>query len=482
MRSDIEAYRLMRAGRPEDALRHAQRAVAGQSACTSAHGLLATILIQLGRPDDAEATVLDALRRTPGDADAYDALAHVSMQLGQHERSNELYRRVVNLNSNSPRFWYNLASSERSFGRLLEAEDACDRAIALDRSHYQSHLLRSELRLQTPETNHVDELKRLLSAATSDDRARLFLGYALGKELDDLHRFDEAFAAFVDAAQTRRRHLAYDVAVDEHKLQQIVEAYPRQNRPNAVADIGCRRHIFVIGLPRSGTTLLERVLTGLPNVRSNGETGNFSRALLSATPSGDGSVFARAASADPTAVASNYERFARANAADAGVVEKMPLNYLYAGAIHRALPEASVLLVTRAPIDSCFAMYRTLFGDAYPFSYDFSDLARYYAAYQKLINHWRNTLEDSLFEVVYEDLVRDPQRVGMAVAGHCALTWVPSAVEVHKNSGVSLTASAAQIRRPIYGTSSGRWRHYRDHLRPLVGALRQYGVPTPDDA
>jgi hypothetical protein len=158
------------------------------------------------------------------------------------------------------------------------------------------------------------------------------------------------------------------------------------------------------------------------------------------------------------------------------------MNYLYLGAIHRALPEAKLILVTRAPLDSCFAMYRTLFGEAYPFSYDFEDLARYYGAYAALVSHWRASFGETIYEVVYEDLVKDPARVGADLARHCGLSWNAQALDVQKNAAVSLTASAAQIRRPIYGTSSGRWRAYRAHLEPLIRALRGRGVALPSDA
>jgi hypothetical protein len=184
--------------------------------------------------------------------------------------------------------------------------------------------------------------------------------------------------------------------------------------------------------------------------------------------------------ADPRAVALNYSRMADAGDASTKVIEKLPMNYLYLGAIHRALPRATLLLVRRAPLDSCFAMYRTLFGAAYPFSYDFDDLARYYAAYDRLIGHWRSIIGCPLQEVVYEELVAEPRRVGATLAGACGLVWTDSAIEVQSNASVSLTASAAQIRRPIYGSSSGRWRHYSTHLRPLVRALRRGGIPLID--
>ncbi len=478
----VQAFRLMSAGKLLAALPFAEKAVAGQHTCLPEHGMLATLLLQLGRAADAEAVVARALGLRQGSADAHDALAHVSMLLGNHARSNELYRRAVDLAPNDPRFWYNLASSERSFGRLVEAEAACDKAIALNSAQYATYLLRSELRVQSQEQNHISELKSQLSVRNLSDRARVLLGYALAKELDDLRQYDEAFHWFSEAARSRRKQLSYDVALDERKLQRIGEVYPKQAVPRSSGDFESQRFVFIIGLPRSGTTLLEHILTGLPGVRSNGETENFSRALMAAAPQDGRDVFAGAAAAPPHIVAANYARFANASSSHETIVEKLPMNYLYVGAIRSALPQAKLLLVRRAPLDSCFAMYRTLFGVAYPFSYDFQDLARYYAAYDRLVAHWRDCFGEAIHEVEYEELVKSPASVGAGVARYCGLDWQDQAVDVHKSASVSYTASAAQIRRPIYGSSSGRWRHYRKHLEPLVRALRQNKVMLPADA
>jgi tetratricopeptide (TPR) repeat protein len=473
---------LLQAGRTEEALPLAERAVSGASTCLPAHGLLALTLSRLKRLRDADAVIVAAMALSEGIADAYDALAYASMAVGNHERASELYRRAADLSPDVSRYWYNLAACERGLGRLAAAESACDRSISADASAYPSYLLRSELRVQTAELNHVGELKSRLVRAAGDVRARIFLGYALGKELDDQGQFDEAFRWFSAAAQARRSRLSYDVGLDEQKMKCIVEAFASSPVDAVSEAVDSSRYVFIVGLPRSGTTLVERILTGLSGVHSNGETDNFPRALFAVAGTETHGIFSRAAAADPRQVARKYAEFADRADAQEVIVEKLPMNYLYVGAICRALPESKILWIRRSPLDSCFAMYRTLFGHAYPFSYDFGDLARYYASYTRLMRHWSGLLGNRLRTVGYERLIADPRGEGAAFADYCGLAWRDSALEIQNNTSVSLTASAAQIRRPIYGSSSGRWRHYREHLRPLIQLLGKSGVELPEDA
>jgi tetratricopeptide (TPR) repeat protein len=477
---DAEAARLLRAGHAVQALPLAERAVAAKRSCAAAHGLLGMILLRLGRPLEAEAVIDSALRLPAGPAEAYGALAQTARALGRHEQARDLYRRATELEASVPLYWHQLATCERALGRLEAAEDACNRAIALDRRQYPCYLLRAELRVQTPTDHHVEQLREELTRPGLPEAARVLLGYALGKELDDLERYDEAFASFALAASTHRRLLRYDVAIDEHKLRRITEVFGNSGESSAEVGVDSSRFVFIVGLPRSGTTLVERILTGLAGTRSNGETDHFARTLLSAPSAGGADVFARAAAVDWGAVAAGYARCCGADGSTGLIIEKQPMNYLYLGAIRRALPQARIVLVSRSPLDSCFAMYRTLFGEAYQFSYDFEDLARYYAAYARLIDHWRGTLGAALHEIHYDQLVADPRQVGAAAAAACGLPWQDSAIAVEQNTEVCLTQSAAQIRRPIYQSSAGRWRHYRAHLGALAHALRRCGVKTPE--
>ncbi len=477
---DARAFRLMNEGHFAEALTFARRAVGDTQVCLQAHGLLAMILLRLGRHDEANEVIEHAAALAPGNAASYDALAHVAMMGGRHRRAAVLYRRAAELAPSDPNAWYNLASSERSIGNLEAAEAACGRAIGLDRRHFSSVLLRSELRVQTPERNHLDALRAMIGAAGDDSRARMFLGYALGKECDDLKCYDEAFRWFAEGAAARRSRLAYDVATDEAKIARIIDVFGESDPGEWQGARRPARHVFVMGLPRSGTTLLERILTGLPGVCSNGETDNFSRALLQSAPAEGGDIFTRAAMAEPGRVGDAYRGLAAAAGGDGCIVEKLPMNYLYLGAIARALPDAGLVVVRRNPVDSCFAMYRTLFGQGYPFSYDFEELARYYAAYDRLMAHWTRILGDRVLSISYEDLVGNAADVGARVAKHCRLAWQDAAIDIQRNDSASTTASATQIRRPIYSSSVGRWRRYGAHLDPLVRSLRAHGIHAGD--
>lgn len=472
-----DGERLLRAGQPEAAAARFRAAADNATDVGSAHVFLLQALLSAGRREEASKALDALLDLSLSNADLCDALAFYARQLDRHELSNELYRKATGIAPGDAQLWLNLATSDRSLGRLDEAARACDRAIGLDQGLSEAVFLRSEVTRATETHNHIGELSSRLAESGSDHQA-IFLLYALGKELHELGLYDAAFEMFSRGAAARRQTLSYDVRQDEAKLARIAQIFSRPSPAPIGSPIG--RHIFIIGLPRSGTTLTERILGGLAGVRSNNETENFSRALLKASPAVGGDVFARAGQADYAEVAADYESRAAADGYAGRIVEKLPLNYLYVGPILQAFPTTPIILLKRHPLDSCFAMYRTLFGVAYPFTYDFEDLARYYAAYQRLMSHWLTLYGDRIISVDYERLVSSPGLVGREIAERCGLQWSAEALDLTQNRAASLTASAAQVRGSIYGTSSGLWRRYANHLRLLLDRLRSLGVDVPE--
>ena len=459
-----------------EALAAVTQALQGATRASALHARKATLLAALEVRALAVEALREALALERGGPEDMEALGFASFALNEHHLARDSYAAVVELAPHDALAWYNLASAERNVGRLEAAERACDQALALDGALFQAELLRSQLRPQTQVRNHVDGLRAKLSSAGGSTPAEIFLNYALGKELDDLGAYAEAFAHFERGAAARRGALDYSVSRDTGNLLRIIDVYPREWFTKLRPRAGDAEDGFIVGLPRSGTTLVERVLTGLPDIRSNGETDNFSRALMAAVPAGPGDIFSRATQAAPSQVAQGYRRLAGDAPAGGLLLEKMPLNYLYLGAITAALPGAKLLLMTRDPLDNCFAMFSTLFGAGYPFSYSLSDLAEYYRAYARLIDHWKTCLGETLLEVSNEAFVQEPERLGPAIADHAGLNWSRESLAIEKNPTASATASAAQVRRPIYQSAIGRWRNYADQLAPLRKALSAQGA------
>jgi len=437
------------------------------------------LLFATGRRQDAIGEIRKLAGQEANGAEAAEALGFAAFELGEHDIAGGFYAQVTELAPNDATAHYNLATALRNVGRLNEAEAACDTCLRLDPGMAQAALLRSHLKRQASGGDHVAELTDLLRSAAGSPGARLFLHYALGKELDDLGDYDAAFAHFQAGAALRRQALSYDVRVDLQKFTRLKSVYSSallSDAPLAAPD----QYAFVLGLPRSGTTLVERILTGRFDVRSNGETDNFMEALLAAAAPAGSDIFERAANADHGRVATGYRLRAGAPPPGGLVLEKMPLNYLYMGAIRLALPTARMVLLKRRPADNAFAMFSTLFSNGYPFSYDLSELAAYVAGYRDLMDHWKRALGESVMEVSYEALTAAPLDLGPKIATHVGVEWREAMASVERNTTASATASAAQVRQPIYRTSDGRWRHYTHHLGPLLDGLRAAGI-DPDE-
>lgn len=464
------------AARPDASLAALRREAETRRALGPAHVRLAAALIARGERREAGAFLRRAAALPAADIADLEALGFTAFGAGEHEVARLCYQKVSAAAPGDALAWYNFATALRNTGALDQAEEACDRALGLDPLLAQAALLRAHLRTQSETRNHVAALRAVLARTPAAGPAPIFLHYALAKEYEDIGAFDEAMHHYWAGARLRRASLDYDVRSDIAKLRRIREAFGADRLCAAPPLEAEPQHVFIVGLPRSGTTMVERVLTGHPAVASNGETDLLLAALMVGTPPGSADIFDRVAAADPARTAAAYARMAGAEPAPALLLEKLPMNYLYAGAIRLTMPRARTILVRRAPIDNCFAMFSTLFGSGYPFSYDFGDLAAYHGAYRELVAHWEDSLGDQLLVVDYETFVGAPAREGARVAAHCGIGWHDGMAAIENNRSASATASAAQVRRPIYTSAIGRAARFEKHLAPLADRLREAGA------
>jgi hypothetical protein len=242
-------------------------------------------------------------------------------------------------------------------------------------------------------------------------------------------------------------------------------------------------------MPRTGTTLLERILTSHPQVYSAGELTNFALVVkrTAGTASSlvlDPDTLRAARKLDFKPVGEAYVESTRPRTGHtAHFIDKMPLNFFYAGFIHRALPNAKILCLRRNPLDSCLSNYRQLFATQFPYynyAYDLLDTGHYYAQFERLLAHWRQVLSGSYIEIHYEQLVADTEAEVRRVLQFCGLPWDAACLQFHANSAPVATASSVQVRQPIYRSSLQRWRRYGAQLEPLKQLLSSEGVELPD--
>jgi len=416
-----------------------------------------------------------------------DAIGSFYSSIGEHERAFDAYSKAIACEPSQPIYWFNRATVQRFLGRLSAAEDDYDRTIALRPNDYEAYGNRSELRKQTPDRNHIEVMECLLASGVASWRGEMQLHHALAKEYEDIGDYSDSWRHLEKGARQRREHLQYDVRYDTDTVDWIIEAFP--SAPTAPID-GCpsREPIFVLGLPRSGTTLVERILGSHSQVFAAGELNHFAAALVSAALAGNGGrplprpqLIAATRELDFAAVGADYLGRTRPGTSQwPHFTDKMPLNYLYCGLIRRALPNARIVHVTRHPMASCYAMFKTLFKDGYPFSYNLDDVARYYVGYRRLMDHWHKTMPGSIYDVSYERLVRDQQGESRRLLAACGLQWEDGCLEFHRNPTVTTTASASQVRRPMYDSSLQQWRHYESQLGGLRNLLLAAGIAAAE--
>ena len=438
----------------------------------------AEALLHCGKVADSRAAIAAIEQRAGDDFTCWRRLTGMYFQMGRQRDAARCADAALRLRPEDLGAMQAAASSMITLGRLGEAEATLDDVIRRAPAEGGAYYNRATLRRQTRARNHVAEIRRVL-AEVQDSGQRVPLHYALAKELEDLEEHDESFLALNAGADGRRRLLSYRVESDELAMRQIIEEFDAGWAAREDSGFEAARPILVLGLPRSGTTLVERILGRHSTVASVGEVNAFAFAVMriAGPAGGKEELIRRSALADPAALGQSYWNALRGYGPEAPrLIDKTPLNFLYLGLMVRAMPQARIVHLRRHALASCYAMYKTLFQSGYPFSYDLGDIGRYYIGYHRLMAHWRGLLPGSFLDLDYEALVDDQEGTSRRLLEFCELPWEDACLRFHEDASPTATASAAQVRKPLYRDSRDQWRHYERQLAPLARMLEQAGI------
>lgn len=411
------------------------------------------------------------------------ALAEAAVSLstiGANVQACELIDRALRIDpKHAPSLYFrgNLHTFSGDFG---SAEKCYEAALSADPGMFQAAWMRAGLRKQTRESNHIEELRRQLQKATPGRRGVAYLAYALHKEFHDLGEYDLAWEALERGCRAERELIGYDPA----PVNRLFDALEETCTADFVLNQSSVRHdatpIFIIGMFRSGTSLLERMLAGHSSVTDGGETLAFSEQLKYSTNhscSGvlDAEIVNKLKEADFEEIGVLYGKPLHWLAKGRPfVTEKLPANFLNLAFIAKAIPQARFIHLVRDPMDTCFANLRTLFSEVAAYSYSQADMGEYFLRYRRLMQHWRNIMPDRVLDVHYVDLVNDPEREMRRVADYCGLRFQSQMLDLGRRGGAVVTASATQVRQGIVKDRGGAWRPYAVHLdalSKLVGSL-----------
>jgi len=369
-------------------------------------------------------------------------------------------------------------------GRIDEAAAELKNCLARAPELAQAQWQRARLREWRADDNHVEALRRELVRPGRKPNELVLLQFALHKELDDLGEHAAAWDALAEACRLRRAAVEYD-ETESRRLFAALTALPLGDDAPATpaAADGAPVPVFIVGMHRSGTTLLEQMLARHPRVRDMGELYDFTAQMRWATDHHcrgvvDLELVQKSGGVDLADVGRRYvEAIAwRAQGRDFAV-DKLPSNFLNLGFILQALPQARVLHMVRDPMETCFSNLRELFSDANPHSYDQRELAGYFARYRALMAHWHARFPGRIHDLRYEALVGDTENALRGVADYCGFDFEPAMLRPGEGGGVAATASAAQVRGGVRQRAVAKWRPYAAQLAPLAHSLRELGVP-----
>ena len=462
--------------RKEEALRLHERTLELEPNSPVAHNNYGLMLALLARHEEAVVHYERAIALDRNLVIAYGNLGNSLNFLGRSQEALTVFDRALAIDPDSLTCVIGAGYSKMCLGRLDQAKLDFERGLGLDPGSVECHRYLAEVKTfsaDDPQIQLIEDLANNMTAKTRGQQATMH--FVRFKVKSDLKQYDDAFAELAEGNRRWRPIAGYNEEKELGVLREMARIFtPELIREKSGLGNPSTLPVFIIGMPRSGTTLIEQILASHPLVFGGDELTDFGLGVVgSYDPEPLPFDVAGLSAEDLKRLGSIYIDRVRPKAPDAHrITDKRPENFRFAGLIHLVLPNARIIHVRRDPLDTCVSCFSLFPPATFRFTYDLAELGRYYRAYETLMAHWREVIPQSAFiEVQYEDVVANLEEQARRIVDFCGLEWDPRCLEFHKTDRSVRTASLTQVRQPLYTSSVGRWRRYESHLQPLFDAL-----------
>jgi tetratricopeptide (TPR) repeat protein len=467
------------ADRPHDTERLLQHALKQSAYVPLAYRGLGTALIRLGRLQEAEAAARHLEKIEPGSPQTWVTIAAIATRLMRQEEALRAYERAADLKPDEVGLRVSAGHVQKTLGRRSESEASYKAALQMDPGIAEAYWSLADLKNYTFSDEEIAAMQALLASDKRGRSNQAQLHFALGRAFEQRQEYARAFAHYADGNAVRRLDAPFDIGQFERRSERIRAFFDAAFfAGRAGGGNPSPAPIFIVGLPRSGSTLLEQILASHSRVEGTMELPNILNIVAQfddMAPSRDGypETVGRATPAQLTALGRRYleETAPLLRLGREHFTDKLPNNFSHIGLIHAILPRATLIDARRHPMDACFSTFKQHFAEGQTFSYNLEDLGRYYRCYLSLMDHWDTVLPGRVLHVQYEELVQDPEAHVRRLLEHCGLEFEPACLKFHETRRAGRTASAEQVRQPLYTSGVGYWRHFERELEPLRHAL-----------
>jgi tetratricopeptide (TPR) repeat protein len=465
-------------GRPAAAIDFFRGAVDLRPDQLAARDNLGSSLKQVGQFEEAEEIYRGTVARNPFHVRARIGLAETLQEAGRLDEALAVFREALAIRPKDADLLHGLGVGLMEKGKLDEAVDLFRQALAINPAMATAWLMLTQVKRQKERDSELGGMEAQHAKAPRDSLARMQLSFGLGKANDDLRDYGRAFDYFAEGNAIRRKGINYDQARTRAEFEAMKATFDagffEKHRPSSISD---DTPIFIVGMPRSGTTLVEQIIASHPQVYGAGELSILKKAVGKQFPAtmpggfpwgvsdmGDAD-FAEAGQAYLDMLHARYPNMRH-------VTDKMPGNFLLVGFIHMMMPKARIIHCARDAAATCLSIYKVHFrGDSHRYGYDLGELADFHNLYTDIMKHWHTVLPGVVHDVRYEDFVADQEGQTRALIAHLGLPWDDAALSFHETDRPVRTASAAQVRQPMYQGSVDLWKRYGDRLKPLLDKL-----------